>query len=152
MRLAISRGCKPTGLTATIILNLILGALGIQHSAAAEPQLEKAIQDGKALFLHETFGGNGMTCEACHVNGGVGSGRTAKRSTIPSLSNAATIYPRFDIKQNKVITLEDKIQNCVAGALRGKPPAYGSEQMTQLLVYVTSLAQGKPLNLGGKPE
>jgi thiosulfate dehydrogenase len=152
MRLVISHGRKTIGPTATIVLNLALCTLGIQQSGAAEPQLEKAIQDGKALFLHETFGGNGMTCEACHVNGGVDSGRTAKRSTIPSLSNAATIYPRFDGKKNKVITLEDQIQNCVAGALRGKPPAYGSEQMTQLVVYVTSLAQGKPLNLGGKPE
>ncbi len=70
----------------------------------------------------------------------------------PSLSNAATIYPRFAAKKNKVITLEDQIQNCVAGALRGKPPAYGSEQMTQLVVYITSLAQGKPLNLGGNPD
>jgi thiosulfate dehydrogenase len=152
VRVVISHGRKTIRLTAAGLLNLALCALGIQHSAAAEPQLEKAIQDGKALFVHETFGGNGMTCEACHVNGGVGSGRTAKRSTIPSLSNAATIYPRFDVKKNKVITLEDQIQSCVAGALRGKPPAYGSEQMTQLVVYVTSLAQGKPLNLGGKPE
>jgi thiosulfate dehydrogenase len=152
MKLFILHRSKTITLTAAILLDLTLCALGIQHSAAAEPQLEKAIQHGKALFLHETFGGNGMTCEACHVNGGVGSGRTAKRSTIPSLSNAATIYPRFESKKNKVITLEDQIQSCVAGALRGKPPAYGSEQMTQLVVYVTSLAQGKPLNLGGKPE
>jgi len=152
MTLVISHGRKTIGLTAAILLNSALCALGIQHAAAAEPQLEKAIQDGKALFVHETFGGSGMTCESCHLNGGVGSGQTAKRPTIPSLSNSGTIYPRFEAKKNKVITLEEKIQNCVAGALRGKPPSYGSEQMTQLVTYVTSLAQGKPLNLGGKPE
>ena len=152
MTLVISHGRKTIGLTAAILLNSALCALGIQHAAAAEPQLEKAIQDGKALFVHETFGGSGMTCESCHLNGGVGSGQSAKGSTIPSLSNSGTIYPRFEAKKNKVITLEEKIQNCVAGALRGKPPAYGSEQMTQLVTYVTSLAQGKPLNLGGKPE
>jgi thiosulfate dehydrogenase len=152
MKLVITCGRKTIGLTAAILLSSALCALGIQRAAAAEPQLEKVIQDGKALFVHETFGGNGMTCESCHLNGGVGSGQTAKRSTIPSLSNSGTIYPRFEAKKNKVITLEEKIQNCVAGALRGKPPAYGSEQMTQIVTYVTSLAQGKPLNLGGKPE
>jgi thiosulfate dehydrogenase len=150
MRLVISRGRKT--LTATILLNSALCVLGIQLSAAAEPQIDKAIQDGKFLFVHETFGGNGMTCDACHVNGGISSGRTPKGSAIPSLSNAATIYPRFDPKKNKVTTLEGQIQNCVAGAMQGKPPAYGSEQMTQLLVYVISLARGKPINLGGKPE
>ena len=152
MKLVIMHGRKTIGLTAAILLNSALCALGMQHAAAAEPQLEKAIQDGKALFVHETFGGSGMTCELCHLNGGVGAGQSPKRSTIPSLSNSGTIYPRFEAKKNKVITLEEKIQNCVAGALRGKPPAYGSEQMTQLVTYVTSLSQGKPLNLGGKPQ
>ena len=152
MRLVISRGRKTMGLTAVILLSSVVCALGIQHAAAADPQLEKAIQDGKALFVHETFDGNGMTCESCHLNGGVGSGQTAKRPTIPSLTNAATIYPRFEAKKNKVITLEQKVQDCVAGAIKGKPPAHGSEQMTHLVTYVTSLAQGKPLNLGGKPE
>jgi thiosulfate dehydrogenase len=67
MRLVISRSRKT--LTATILPNPALCALGIQLSAAAEPQIEKAIQDGKALFVHETFGGNGMTCDACHASG-----------------------------------------------------------------------------------
>ncbi len=152
MKFVIAYGCKSIRLTGAILLNSALCALGVQHAAATEPELEKAIQDGKAIFVHETFGGNGMTCETCHLNGGVGSGQTANRPTIPSLTNAATIYPRFEAKKNKVITLEEKIQNCVAGALKGKPPAYGSEQMTKLVTYVTSLAQGKPVNLGGKPE
>ena len=152
MKSVIMHDRKAIGLTAAFLLNSVPFALGIQHAAAAEPELEQAIQNGKALFVHETFGGNGMTCESCHLNGGVGSGQSAKGSTIPSLSNSGTIYPRFESKKNKVITLEEKIQNCVAGALRGNPPAYGSEQMTQLVTYITSLAQGKPLNLGGKPE
>jgi thiosulfate dehydrogenase len=152
MRLVIGRGRRAAGVTAALLLNSALCVSGLQNAAAAEPQLEKAIEDGKALFLHETFEGNGMTCDSCHVNGGVGEGRTAKRPAIPSLSNAATIYPRFEARKNKVVTLENKIQNCVAGALQGKPPAYGSEQMTGLVAYVTSLAQGKPVNLGGKPE
>ena len=73
-------------------------------------------------------------------------------TAIPSLSNAATIFPRFNPKANKVITLEDQLRNCIAGALQGKPPTYGSEQLMQLVSYVTSLAQGKPLDIGGKPQ
>ena len=138
MNFFIKRDRKIISLMAALLLSSGLCALGTHQAAATEPQLEKAIQDGKTLFVHETFGGAGN--------------KSSKGGAIPSLANAATIYPRFEAKKNKVITLEEKIQNCVAGALRGKPPAYGSEQMTQLVSYVTSLAHGKPVNMGGKPQ
>ena len=143
---------RTTALAAVLLLGSGLCALGAQQAAATEPQLEKAIQDGKALFVHETFGGSGKTCQSCHVNGGVGPGKLANGTAIPSLSNAATIFPRFNPKANKVVTLEDQLRNCIAGGLQGKPPTYGSEQLTQLVSYLTSLAQGKPLNMGGKPQ
>jgi len=152
MKLVIRHDHKTIALAAALLLSSGLCALGIQKAAATEPQLEKAIQGGHALFVHETFGGNGKNCQSCHVNGGVGLGKLPNGTAIPSLSNAATIYPRFNPKANKVITLEDKVGNCIAGALRGNPPAYGSEQLSQLVSYVTSLAQGKPLDMGGKPQ
>ena len=145
-------GRKTIALAAALLLGSGLYALGAQQAAATEPQLEKAIQDGKALFVHETFGGNGKTCQSCHVDGGVGPGKLPNGTAIPGLSNAATIYPRFNPKANKVVTLEDQLRNCIAGGLQGKPPTYGSEQLTPLLTYVTSLAQGKPLNMGGAPQ
>jgi thiosulfate dehydrogenase len=152
MNFIIKRDHKKISLMAALLLSSGLCTLGIHQAAATEPQLEKAIQDGEALFVHETFGGAGNTCQTCHVEGGAGPGKSSKGGAIPSLANAATIYPRFNPKANKVDTLEDKIGHCIAGGLRGKPPAYGSEQMTQLVSYITSLAQGKPLNMGGKPQ
>ena len=153
MKLVARHGSRKTAaLAAALLLGSGLCALGAQQAAATEPQLEKAIQDGKALFVHETFSGNGKTCQSCHVNGGVGLGTLPNGTAIPSLSNAATIYPRFNPKANKVVTLEDELRNCIAGGLQGKPPTYGSEQLTPLLTYVTSLAQGKPLNMGGAPQ
>ena len=131
------------------------------YAAATEPQLEKTIQKGKDLFIHGTFGGNGKTCETCHTAGGTGPGRIpvgmkfpglAGGTTFPSLANAAAIFPRFNPKINKVITLEDQIRNCTVGALHGKPPAYGSAEMNALVSYITSLSQGKPIDMGGKPR
>ncbi len=152
MRFAIRNRRKALALAATFCLSSGLGALRIQDAAAAGPQLEKAIQDGRALFIHETFGGNGMTCQSCHAGGGVGPGRLPGGAAIPSLSNAAAIFPRFNQKANKVVTLEDQLRQCVAGGLQGKPPAYGSEHLTQLVSYISSLAQGRPLDMGGKPQ
>jgi thiosulfate dehydrogenase len=152
MKLAIGLGGKTIALAAALLLSSGLCALGIEQAAATEPQLEKAIQGGQALFVHETFGGNGMNCQSCHVDGGTGPGKLPNGTAIPSLSNAAAIFPRFNPRANKVVTLEDQLRNCIAGALQGKPPAYGSEQLTQLVSYVTSLAQGKPLDMDGKPQ
>ncbi|MDE1934345.1 c-type cytochrome [Bradyrhizobium sp.] len=148
----IERDHKKVSFIAALLLSSGLCTAGVHQAAATEPHLEKAIRDGEALFVHETFGGAGNTCQTCHVEGGAGPGKSSKGDAIPSLANAATIYPRFNPKANKVETLEDKIGHCIAGALRGKPPAYGSEQMTQLVSYITSLAQGKPLDMGGKPQ
>jgi thiosulfate dehydrogenase len=152
MKLVIGRGRKTLAVAVTLFLSAGLCALGIQQAAAAEPQLEKAIQAGQALFAHETFDGNGMTCQSCHANGGVGLGKLPNDTAIPSLSNAATIFPRFNPRANKVVTLEDQLRNCIVRALQGKPPAYGTEQMMQLVSYIASLAQGKPLDMGGRPQ
>ena len=152
MKFAIRNIPKITAVAVALLFSFGIYALSIKEAAAAEPQLEKAIQGGKALFSHETFGGNGKNCLSCHVNGGVGPGKGPNGNAIPSLSNAATIFPRFNPKANKVITLEDQVRNCIAGGLQGHPPAYGSEQLTQLVSYVSSLAQGKPLDMGGKPQ
>lgn len=119
--------------------------------AAPGPELEKAIEQGKNLFAHEKFGGT-RTCDACHVNGGVGPGKTPDGKAIPSLGNAAAIFPRFNKRAGKIVTLRDQVRACIHGGLRGTPPAYGSDQIVDLVSYVTSLSQGKSIDMGGKPE
>ena len=79
MKLVIRQRRKTITLTAALLLSSGLGALGIQPAAATEPQLEKSIQDGKALFVHETFGGNGKNCQSCHVDGRAGPGNLHSR-------------------------------------------------------------------------
>lgn len=137
--------------TKTALLASLLIPAWIPAHAADTP-LEQAVQDGKHVYSHETFGGNGRTCETCHANGGVGPGKLPNGKVIPSLSNAATIFPRFNPKAKKVVTLDDQIRNCVKNALQGKPPAAGSATLAELAAYVTSLSQGKPIDMGGKPE
>ena len=117
---------------------------------ALEPHLEKSIQQGKKIFAHETFGGNGRVCQSCHLGGGMKPGQLPNGKPIPSLGNAATLFPHFRKKDDKVITLSGQIRACIAGGLQATPPAYGSEQLNSLVSYVTSLSQGKKINMGGK--
>jgi thiosulfate dehydrogenase len=123
-----------------------------QPAAAANAELGQAVAQGKELFSHETFGGNGKVCESCHLGGGKEAGRLPNGKAIPSLVNAAAIFPRFQQRTGKVITLTDQIRSCATNALEGTPPDYGSDKLNALASYITSLAQGKPLDMGGTPQ
>ncbi|HKJ22458.1 MAG TPA: cytochrome C [Gammaproteobacteria bacterium] len=114
--------------------------------------LAHAARQGHHLFIHETFGGNGKTCNSCHSNGGKGPGKLPNGKPLPSLTNAAAIFPVYKAKLGHIVTLEDQIRRCIANALKGTPPPYDSAEIRNLTVYITSLAEGTPINMGGKPR
>ncbi|MDX1812675.1 MAG: cytochrome C [Gammaproteobacteria bacterium] len=120
-------------------------------SAALTPKLQEIAKNGKHIFTHPTFGGNGKSCESCHSGGGLEIGHLPNGKEVPSLRNAAAIFPRFN-RRDQLVTLQDQIRNCVGGAIEGTPPAYDSEEMRTLVVYLTSLSQGKAIDMGGKPQ
>ena len=120
---------------------------------AADPQLHHAIARGADAFAHEKFGGGGRVCESCHLGGGLLPGRRPDGVVIPSLANAAAVFPRLSgDDDHSVITLSDQVRACVAGAIHGTPPAYGSDSLNSLVAYVTSLSQGKAIDMGGSPR
>ena len=135
------------------LMGLMLFAVPVSNIAyAADTQLENAILQGKNSFAHDAFGGNGKACVSCHLAGGTEPGKLPNGKSIPSLANAATIFPRFQQRSGKVITLTDQIRSCATNALQGTPPDYGSEELNSLASYITSLAQGKPMDMGGMPQ
>ncbi|WP_018294336.1 c-type cytochrome [Mariprofundus ferrooxydans] len=135
----------------TILLAFISVVVSAPFTGYAE-SLNQAVESGKHLFMTANFNGNSRTCNSCHMAGGTTAGKLPDGSPIPSLNNAAAVFPRYNRRQEKVITLLDQVHNCVAGALQGTPPAYDSAEMVDLISYLSSLSQGKPLNMGGKPE
>ncbi len=135
------------------VLALVGAAALAPHLAwALDPQLEQAVAKGNSMFSHETFGGNGRVCESCHLGGGKLPGKLPNGQAIPSLSNAAAIFPRIRARDKRLVTLPDQVQTCIGGALQGKAPAYGSDELNALVSYVTSLSQGKAIDMGGKPQ
>ena len=137
--------------TVSVLGCLMLFTATAPHAAEISPQLQAAVDQGKDIFMHPSFGGNGKACNSCHHDGGTGPGALPDDTPLPSLSNAAAIFPRFN-KKGKLITLQDQVRNCVAGAIEGTPPAYDSDEMRLLVVYLTSLSQGKSVDMGGKPR
>ena len=121
-------------------------------AAAADSPLQQAIARGRDHFLHDTFGGAGRVCNSCHLGGGAQPGRRPDGVAMPSLTNAAAVFPRLAEDGQTVITLSDQVRRCVAGAVKGDPPAFGSDALNTLVLYVSSLSQGKAVDLGAEPK
>ena len=122
------------------------------HAAADADSVQRAVERGKTLFMTATFGGNGRHCTTCHKKGGTAMSELPNGKKFASLNNAASIFPRYDAKKHRVKTLPDQVQHCARNALEGTPPAYDSAEMTELVTYITSLSQGKPIDMDGKPQ
>lgn len=138
------------GLGVVMGLLMAMSVLPVAQAATSGP-LAKTVAKGKAIFLHNTFGGRGMTCDSCHTNGGQGPTVVpGSKTTSPSLSNAAAVFPRYKPDSGQVMTLADEIHGCIRGAIGGKAPAYDSKTMRALETYLTSLSQGKRMHMGGK--
>ncbi|OIR00328.1 SoxAX cytochrome complex subunit A precursor [mine drainage metagenome] len=129
----------------------LLFAVAVPASAASSDPLAETVAQGQQLFAKSTFGGAGRTCDSCHVNGGKGPGE-AGGHPLPSLENAAAIYPRFSQKAGRVMTLAAQIRHCIQGGLGAQPPAYGSAELVALETYLASLAHGQSLDMGGAPK
>ncbi len=143
---------RPTATAALALLALGAGLAGMP-ARAVDAELQKAIARGGEAFQHATFGASsGRVCNTCHLGGGMLPGRLPNGKAIPSLTNAAAIFPRVREQDHALITLADQVRSCVGGAIQGQPPEYGSEELNALVSYVTSLSQGKSIDMGGQPK
>ena len=135
---------------AGLLLTTALAFAVTPASAAIVGPLAKTVAKGKDIFTHDTFGGSGLTCQSCHTAGGKGpTVIPGRQMQAASLANAAAVFPRYKPRDGKVMTLEDEIHGCIKGALGGKAPGYDSAAMRALVSYITSLSQGKPVDMGG---
>src|SRR5690242_7103134 len=134
---------------ATFGAALLLSAA--QPAGAAETPLEAAVATGAHLFTTATFGGNGRTCESCHLEGGKAPSQLGERK-LPSLLNAAAIYPRFSRSAGQVVTLEGQVRSCIRGGLEGTPPEPDSPDLVAITAYLGSIAKGQQVEIGGTPK
>ncbi|MDA8420578.1 MAG: cytochrome C [Pseudomonadota bacterium] len=140
-------------------VTLTFGLSGIVQAGTSSPaaKLQAAVNHGQSLFEHSTFGGSRrihgapVTCNTCHQGGGRVAGRLPNGKAIPSLVNAAAIFPRYNPNLQRVVTIEMQIQHCVRGGLQGHPPGFASKPMVDMVAYLNSIAKGQPVNSGGKP-
>ncbi|MDD4887860.1 MAG: c-type cytochrome [Thiomonas sp.] len=123
-------------------------------ATAKVSSIDEAAAQGAQIFANDSFGtkqtwvppnafsSHAMTCAACHTDGGKAEGTTPAGAHLPSLIGAAAKYPKFKGKKHAVYTLERQIVHCVRAGLVGKPPAYNSPEMIDLVAYLTQISKG----------
>jgi thiosulfate dehydrogenase len=107
-----------------------------------------AIEEGRKL-LSDTRQrlpknvGNGLNCTNCHFAGG-------------TVANASPwvgiwgVFPEYRSRSGKVISLTERVNDCFERSMNGKPLAYDSAEMNNILAYMQWLSTGVPTGTSGK--
>jgi thiosulfate dehydrogenase len=74
-----------------------------------------------------------INCTNCHFNGGNTLGG---RNGSISLVGVPSVYPRYSPRDKRVLSLEDRINNCFMKSLNGKPLPKDSEEMKNIVAYL----------------
>ncbi len=103
------------------------------------------IRMGRNIFVNtqvygKRFAGNGLNCTSCHLS----EGRQAFAGPIWGA------YPNFPILRNKnkrVVTYEERVQDCFKYSLDGIAPTVDSPEMIALVSYSQWLSTGAPIGV-----
>ncbi len=99
-----------------------------------------AVQEGRRIVSDTARAlpdsvGNGLVCTNCHLKGG-----TASRAS--PWTGIWGVFPEYRARNGKLITLEERINDCMERSMNGRPLAYDSEAMVAILAYIQWLSEG----------
>ena len=110
-------------------------------------ELGKVIRLGETLVnetsthpLTKAFVGNVLNCTSCHLEAGT-------HPAAASFIGVATAYPAWSPREQKVISLEDRIGNCFLRSMNGTRLPSGHEASVAIAAYITWLSQGERLKM-----
>jgi len=100
------------------------------------------VRRGQAIFNAtqsnaKPYVGNGLACTSCHLNGGT----VAYAAPMVGLWG---VFPEFDARSDRVETLADRINDCFARSMNGRPLPVDGNEMRSLLAYTAWLSTGVP--------
>jgi thiosulfate dehydrogenase len=106
-------------------------------------QFGDMVRYGMSLFkntqqLRGKYVGNGMNCVNCHLDNG-------RKPNAAPLWAAYPMYPAYRKKNDRVNTIDERIQGCFTYSMNGTPPPFGSKELTALVTYHYWLSTGAPV-------
>jgi len=75
------------------------------------------------------FAGNNLACQSCHLDAGT------NRFALPLVGVFKT-YPKYSARNQRTISLEERIEECMTRSMNGRPLPGHSREMTALLDYL----------------
>jgi thiosulfate dehydrogenase len=118
-------------------------ALAFPAESTIPPGIEgAAVRLGRALFVDTRnrlpdHVGNGLTCANCHLGGG----SVAYAAPVIGLWG---VFPEYRSRTGKIISLQERVNQCFERSMNGKPLPAESEDMEALLAYVQWASLGQP--------
>jgi thiosulfate dehydrogenase len=93
---------------------------------------EAIVQETTTHPLSKGYVGNSLKCTSCHLENG-------RHTSAGTFVGTATAYPAWSPRENRVITLEDRVLNCFMRSCNGfrgdadkdEPPASGRPRRAQ---------------------
>ncbi len=101
---------------------------------------ETLVNETKDHRLTKPFVGNQLNCTSCHLDGGT-------HPDAGSFLQTAAAYPAWSPRENRVITLEDRVLNCFMRSQNGIRPPNGSEASVAITAYITWLSSGSKIQM-----
>ncbi len=122
---------------ATVQTNM--DSITFDNAAVPNTPFGKAVLYGRKLMLSTPryigtkgskgrYLGNVMSCSNCHQNGGM-------KPNAFSLVLSHQAYPQYRAREAKILSLADRVNNCITRPMNGKPLPYDSEEMLAFLSY-----------------
>lgn len=119
---------------------------------------EESIAHGKQLFNANQLSTNDRSCNTCHPQGGTTNGEAEipmalkngmkPKLPIPSLIGAAATFPKYKVPSDAVIQLGEMSNNCIRMFMMGKPLDLSSKDARDLAAYISSLSNGREVEVG----
>lgn len=130
-------------------------------SSISDNEEGKMIKFGRRIFIETfrfigpdvkdtnmRFAGNNMDCQNCHFNAGT-------QQYVFGLVGVYSKYPSLDARENKVISIQQRVNQCITRSMNGKAMPETSNEMNALVAYLkwlsTDIPKGKTVEGQGLP-
>ena len=90
------------------------------------------------------FAGNNLSCQNCHLDAGT------KREGVP-LVGVYKSYPKFSARSDRVISLAERIDECMTRSMNGRKLPDDSREMAAYLAYLRFIGEPEPQKIEPAP-
>lgn len=116
------------------------------QAATPEDEQNQMLRLGREIFdetprYAPSYTGAKMSCDDCHIHSGT-------EPYAAPMIDVADQFPAYSERAGRVISLEDRIQECFVRSQNGMPLPAGSTEMQGLVAYIQSLSRS---GVKGKP-